>query len=154
MSNLPIKRIVIHCTATKASLDIGAAEVGTWHRARGWHSIGYTYVIRRDGQIERGRPEEKIPAHTKGHNKNSIGIALVGGLDDEGKSQDNFTAEQYDALKYLVGYLRYLHPTVQSVVGHRDLSPDVDGDGVVEQHEWVKDCPCFEVSTWYEGVFA
>jgi N-acetyl-anhydromuramyl-L-alanine amidase AmpD len=33
------------------------------------------------------------------------------------------------------------------VLGHRDLSPDKDGDGVVEKHEWVKACPCFDVKT-------
>lgn len=33
------------------------------------------------------------------------------------------------------------------VVGHRDLSPDVNGNGVVEPEEWVKVCPCFDVAS-------
>lgn len=148
MSNSPIKLLVIHCSATKASLDIGAAEINTWHIARGWHGIGYHYVIRRDGQIEYGRPHEQVGAHTKGHNNGSLGICMVGGLDDNAEAQDNFTAEQYEALTHLVGMLEYVYPGV-AVMGHRDLSPDIDGDGVVGPHEWVKACPCFEVSEWY-----
>lgn len=31
------------------------------------------------------------------------------------------------------------------VVGHRDLSPDVNGNGEVEPMEWTKECPCFKV---------
>ena len=29
------------------------------------------------------------------------------------------------------------------VCGHRDLSPDLDGDGEIEPEEWIKACPCF-----------
>ncbi|MBP1594036.1 MAG: N-acetylmuramoyl-L-alanine amidase, partial [Bacteroidetes bacterium] len=32
------------------------------------------------------------------------------------------------------------------VTGHRDLSPDLNGNGVIESHEWLKQCPCFNVS--------
>jgi N-acetylmuramoyl-L-alanine amidase len=40
----------------------------------------------------------------------------------------------------------------ENVKGHRDWSPDLDGDGVIEKHEWLKDCPCFEVSEFMENV--
>jgi N-acetyl-anhydromuramyl-L-alanine amidase AmpD len=43
--------------------------------------------------------------------------------------------------------LERAYPMAQ-ILGHRDLSPDIDGDGVVEEHEWLKDCPCFDVYTW------
>jgi hypothetical protein len=29
------------------------------------------------------------------------------------------------------------------ILGHRDLSPDKDHDGVIEPHEFIKACPCF-----------
>ncbi len=32
------------------------------------------------------------------------------------------------------------------VVGHRDFSPDLDGDGVIEPHEFLKLCPCFDAA--------
>jgi len=153
MSNFPIKVITIHCSATKASVDWGAADIDQVHRARGWHGIGYHHVVRRDGTIEAGRPEEKVGAHVGGHNTHNLGICMVGGLDDNGNPEDNFTAEQYDALKYLVGYLRYKYPTIADVKGHRDWSPDLDGDGVVEEHEWLKSCPCFEVKEWYQATY-
>jgi hypothetical protein len=32
-------------------------------------------------------------------------------------------------------------------VGHRDLSPDLNGDGVISPEKWLKACPCFDVKT-------
>jgi len=141
-----INLIVVHCSATKPSMDIGADEIYDWHvNGNGWSDIGYHWVIRRSGQIQTGRPIERAGAHTKGHNSNSIGICLVGGIDELGNSEDNFTPEQYNALAYKIGELEDEYKDVDDICGHRDLSPDVDGDGEVEQHEWVKDCPCFDV---------
>ena len=34
----------------------------------------------------------------------------------------------------------------REAVGHRDLSPDLNGNGEVEPMEWTKECPCFEVN--------
>ncbi|MEO4805671.1 N-acetylmuramoyl-L-alanine amidase, partial [Bacteroides thetaiotaomicron] len=31
------------------------------------------------------------------------------------------------------------------VVGHRDLSPDTNYNGIVDPWERIKECPCFEV---------
>ena len=47
--------------------------------------------------------------------------------------------------RILVRVLKADFPGITQVVGHRDLSPDLDGDGVVEPDEWTKACPCFEV---------
>lgn len=119
-------------------MDIGKEEIDRGHRNRGWLSIGYHYVIRRDGTIEEGRPEEQAGAHAKGHNYHSIGICLVGGLSDsKGEPEDNFTEAQYAALRDLVDRLQVKYMGAK-VLGHRDL-PNVK-----------KDCPCFEVSVWDE----
>jgi N-acetyl-anhydromuramyl-L-alanine amidase AmpD len=68
--------IVLHHSA---SADVPAAEIHRWHRAKGWAGIGYHFVIRRDGSIERGRPQEMIGAHAgAGVNGHSIGICLCG----------------------------------------------------------------------------
>lgn len=45
------------------------------------------------------------------------------------------------------------YPGITKIVGHRDLSCDADGDGIVERHEWVKQCPCFDAAAEY-GSFA
>ena len=87
-------------------------------------------------------------AHAKGYNAHSIGVAYEGGLDVKGHPADTRTEEQKHALRVLVRVLRKdFGVEAHRVVGHRDLSPDLDGDGVVEPEEWVKLCPCFEVAS-------
>ena len=139
--------IVVHCSATPPGMDIGAAEIDAMHKARGWSGIGYHMVIRRNGAVEPGRPLTEIGAHTKGHNYESVGVCMVGGVDGTGHPDNNFTAEQFASLAMQVKSLQSLFPGAQ-VLGHRDLSPDIDRDGVVERHEWLKDCPCFDVRQW------
>jgi N-acetyl-anhydromuramyl-L-alanine amidase AmpD len=90
------------------------------------------------------RPLERVGAHVRGHNLESIGVCYEGGLDKEGKPADTRTDAQKMALASLVSELLLRFPAAR-VVGHRDLSPDLDGDGTVEPHEWLKQCPCFNV---------
>src|SRR5210317_1731003 len=91
-------KIIIHCTATKPSMDVGAYEIDRWHRQRGWLQIGYTLVIKRDGLIEAGRPLNVVGAHAKGHNSSSVSIALAGGVDEDNKPEENFTEAQHVSL--------------------------------------------------------
>lgn len=140
--------IVVHCSATKPTQDIGLREIDQWHRQLGWLAIGYHYVIRRDGTVEFGRPHESIGSHVAGYNSWSLGICLVGGINDKGKAAMNYTEAQLQALHMLVMNAKDQYPDAR-VVGHRDLSPDKDGDGVVEEHEWLKACPCFNVGKWH-----
>lgn len=130
-----ITHIVVHCSATKAALDIGAAAIKRWHTDKGWADIGYHYVIRRNGQLEKGRPVEIAGAHVEGHNANSIGICLVGGLDESGKPEMNYTADQMNRLFQLVAELKRAYPSAL-VLGHRDF-PGVR-----------KACPCFSAIDW------
>lgn len=141
--------IVIHCSATPPHSDIGADEIDEWHKQRGWSGIGYHAVIRRDGEVEFGRHFDEPGAHVKGQNYRSVGVCMVGGVDADGKSENNFTEEQWESLALLVATLERAYPNAD-VLGHRDLSPDLDGDGVIEQHEWLKDCPSFDVREWRE----
>jgi N-acetyl-anhydromuramyl-L-alanine amidase AmpD len=140
--------VVVHCSATPPTSDIGVAEIDEMHKARGWDGCGYHAVIRRNGVVEWGRPFDAVGAHCKGHNYQSVGVCLVGGVDKDGNAEDNFTAAQKLSLRYVLMMLRRAYPGAE-VLGHRDLSPDVDGDGVVEKHEWMKECPCFEVREWW-----
>ena len=50
-----IDSIIVHCSATKAGQDFTAADIDCWHRERGFNGIGYHYVIRLDGKLEKGR---------------------------------------------------------------------------------------------------
>lgn len=131
--------IVVHCAAT-AEQDIGAADIDRWHRKLGWKCIGYHYVIRRDGTVEEGREEGVVGAHVAGHNENSIGICMAGGVDadDVTKAVNNFTPAQFESLKRLLLELQEKYPKAH-ILGHRDF-PGVK-----------KACPSFDVATWLEA---
>lgn len=139
--------LVVHCSATRPTQDIGVRDITQWHIQRGFDTVGYHYVIRRNGEVERGRPENAVGAHVRGHNVNSIGICLAGGVDNAGKPANNFTAAQFVALHQLLDELRKRYPEAR-VLGHRDLSPDRNGDGVISPNEFIKACPSFDVATW------
>ena len=81
--------IIIHCSATPPSMDVGAKEIDKWHRQRGWRKIGYHYVITRDGDIQEGRELDEIGAHCRGLNSTSVGVCLVGGVN--GKANPKVT---------------------------------------------------------------
>lgn len=89
-----IDSIIIHCSATRAGLDLRAKDIDCMHRQRGFTRIGYNFVIDLDGNVENGRPLSIDGAHcnTKGfsgvsYNKHSIGICYIGGLDVNGRRQ-------------------------------------------------------------------
>ena len=121
-----IKKIIIHCSDS----DFGdAALLDKWHKERGWEGIGYHYVILNsyrskdnykkedDGLIEFGRPVEKIGAHCKGENADSVGILLIG--------RHTFTAEQLlVALPKLMNDLSIGFGLVPAnVYGHYEFEP-------------------------------
>ncbi len=136
-----IKGIIIHCSATKPSMDIGVEEITDWHvNGNNWSDIGYHYVIRRNGSLEIGRDLEKNGAHCKGHNKNTIGICLIGGVNDKGTPQDNFTPNQYDTLESLLENLVF-----------REY---VEGGAYIKGHNEFsnKACPSFNVQEWLDKV--
>ncbi|MBR6684876.1 MAG: N-acetylmuramoyl-L-alanine amidase [Alphaproteobacteria bacterium] len=151
MKKQNIDAIVIHCTASRAGQDLRAADIDKMHQERGFAMIGYNYVVDLDGTVEDGRPLSRDGAHCntaglsgKSYNKHSIGIVYVGGLDENGKPADTRTPEQKRALADLVYRLINEYPIVE-VIGHRDASPDKNGNGKIERNEWIKQCPCFSV---------
>ena len=131
---IDIDLIVVHCSFTKPHMDIGASTIRRWHvEERGFNDIGYHYVITRIGNTELGRPLEVSGAHAKGYNSNSVGICLVGGMNDAGEPDCNYTIEQFVALERLLHNLKNDHPDAV-ICGHRDLDTK-------------KDCPCFDVKS-------
>lgn len=134
-----IKYGVIHCAQT-CEQDITAEDVDRWHKENGWSGIGYHYFVRRDGLVEKGRDEEKIGTHVKGHNSDSIGICYAGGVDKKGKESDNKTDKQSFSMILLVHYLKSKYPGIQ-ILGHRDFQ------GVK------KFCPSFDVTEWLQEKY-
>lgn len=130
--------IVIHCAATRPSMDVGIREIRQWHKARGFLDVGYHFIIRRDGTVEAGRDQEQVGAHAKGHNSTSVSVCLVGGVDDKLKPEDNFTDEQWVTLAHVVKSLQADYPEAK-VVGHTDLDSG-------------KACPSFKVAPWLASL--
>lgn len=131
----PIRRIILHCSATPEGRPFTAKDLRAWHTAKppkgnGWRDIGYHFVIALDGNIEQGRPLDQIGAHTIGYNKESIGIVYIGGVDRQGKPKDTRTNAQRHALFSLVETLRKLYPQA-TVHGHNEFAR--------------KACPSFDV---------
>ena len=116
------KYIVIHCSQTRPSQNIGAKDIDRWHREQGWLKIGYATVIKRDGTIEQGREDDEVQAAVKGYNHTSFNLCLIGGAKEEDWKQpdDNFTGEQFESLKKELTRLVIKYPDAQ-IVGHRDL---------------------------------
>ncbi|MFI3271844.1 MAG: N-acetylmuramoyl-L-alanine amidase [Pseudomonadota bacterium] len=130
-----IDEIIIHCSATKANMDIGAAQIRDWHvKDNGWSDIGYHYIIRRNGILEVGRPVHRIGAHCKGHNVNTLGVCLVGGIDENGKPENNFTVKQMERFDVLLRRLKREHSSIAKITGHNEYAN--------------KACPCFDVKTF------
>ncbi len=125
--------LIVHCSATTPAMNIGAKEIDQWHRRRGWLGIGYHFVIRRDGTVEKGREITEVGAHVEGYNSSSIGICLVGGVNDTDNPENNFTPEQFVSLEKLLRDVIAEYPTAK-ITGHRRFAK--------------KACPSFDVEEW------
>ena len=141
-----IDLIVVHCSATRADRDFTENDLEVCHRHRGFNGAGYHFYIRKNGDIKNTRPLEKPGAHALGYNAHSIGICYEGGLDVRYRPADTRTEWQKHSLRVLIRTLLMDYPGCR-VCGHRDLSPDRNGDGRISPEEWVKECPCFEVTS-------
>lgn len=155
MKREDIDAIVVHCSATRAGQDVKASDIDKWHKERGFKCIGYHFVVDLDGTIEAGRPLTMSGAHcnTAGfsgrvYNSHSIGVCYVGGLDKDGNAADTRTPAQKVSLHNLIYSLIMQYP-IKEVIGHRDASPDKNGDGQISQNEWIKACPCYDVTSEY-----
>ena len=128
--------IVIHCAATKASMDIGLTEIRKWHvQDNGWRDVGYHYIIRRNGEVELGRSIRDTGAHAAGYNHKSVSVCMVGGMAEDNSAEANFTPQQWTALLDLVKQLKIQYPDAD-VIGHNEISE--------------KECPSFNVKKWKE----
>lgn len=149
--NRKINLIVIHCSATRVDKDYTPEQLTRDHLARGFNSAGYNYYIRKCGEVIPMRPLELVPAHVTGFNKNSIGICYEGGLDRAENPADTRTPEQKEAIIGLLIQLVVQFPDSE-ICGHRDLSPDKNGNGIIEPNEWIKMCPCFDAKNEYKNI--
>lgn len=139
-----IERIFIHCTAGSQKQTI--EDLRAEFRNKGWKNPGYHYVVMPDGTIKQMLGEEKVSNGVQGYNSTSVNVAYVGGIDSKGKAVDNRTDAQKTALRQIVSALKNRYPDAE-VLGHRDISPDTNHNGIVDPWERIKECPCFDVKT-------
>ena len=135
-----INLIVVHCSATKADRDFTEQDLEVCHRRRGMNGPGYHFYIRKNGDIKTTRPIEKIGAHARGYNAQSIGICYEGGGRASGgggragSTRDGWWRETILLSCTGRGRLLVDYPGCK-VCGHRDLSPDLNGNGEIEPEE-------------------
>lgn len=133
-----ITEIIVHCTATPEGKDYTIKDITQWHKQRGFSTIGYHYVVYRDGSVHTGRDVNVAGAHCTGHNAHSIGVCYVGGLAKDGKTpKDTRTNVQKASLEILLRKLRTLYPTAK-IYGHNTFS--------------AKACPCFDATKEYAKI--
>jgi len=137
----PVDTIFIHCSATRpewlggSPLADKVAEITRWHKVKGWETIGYHWVIDRDGSVAAGRPESKVGAHVANYNKGSIGICLIGGhgSSENGEFLKSFTPAQDEALRKLIKEIEG-RTDIKRIRGHNEVA--------------AKACPGFNVARW------
>jgi N-acetylmuramoyl-L-alanine amidase len=133
-----IKEIIIHCSATREGQQVSVDTIKDWHLAKGWNNIGYHFYIDLDGKINKGRDIDKIGAHCKGHNRNSIGICYCGGVESDGKTpKDTRTGVQKESLLHVLKTLKAMYP-----------------DAIIYSHNEFanKACPSFDATREYEDI--
>lgn len=143
---------MVHCSAGPATQK--ASAIINYHLApasrggRGWKAPGYHYIVEADGRVVKSWDEDKVANGAKGFNSDSLHICYTGGVDASGNPKDTRTAAQRASLARLIADIRRRYGALP-VVGHRDLSPDRNGDGKISRDEWVKPCPCFDAKREY-----
>jgi len=133
-----INEIIIHCSATREGQQVAVDTIRDWHLAKGWNDIGYHFYIDLDGTINKGRDIDKMGAHCKGHNRNSIGICYCGGVEADGKTpKDTRTQEQKDSLLNVLKTLKAMYPEAV-IYSHSEFA--------------AKACPSFDATEEYENI--
>lgn len=138
----PITLIVIHCSATSSNAPIDAI-LNYWRTVKKWKNPGYHKIIKPTGEVVQLAPAERITNGVRGYSRTAYHICYIGGR----YGIDNRTLAQKQSLATEVKNAMRLFPEAK-LCGHRDLSPDLDNNGIIEPHEWTKQCPSFDVAKW------
>lgn len=148
-----INRIFVHCTASYQGTTT-EKSLREEFKNKGWKAPGYHYVVKPDGNIIIMLDEAEVANGVQGYNANSIHVAWIGGIDKQHPNGiDNRTGEQKTALFDILTKLKQKYPGAE-IMGHRDISPDKNNNGVVDPWERIKECPCFDAKIEYADINA
>lgn len=144
-----IKYIFVHCTASQQTATV--QQILKEFTQRGWRIPGYHYIVDPKGMLTQLVAEDRISNGVKGYNAESINVAYIGGIDANNKPIDNRTPEQKKTLLSILTRLKQKYPNA-IIMGHRDISPDKNHNGIVDPWERIKECPCFNAKTEYANL--
>lgn len=144
-----IKRIFVHCTASSQRITL--TDLWNEFKRKGWKNPGYHYVVFPNGTIQQLVEDIVVANGVKGYNSTGIHVAYVGGIDEKGAATDNRTPEQREALVRVLRMLSKRYPEAV-IMGHRDISPDKNHNGIVDPWERIKECPCFDAKVEYRTL--
>lgn len=148
-----IKRIFVHCTASYQQTTTKESLLAEFKR-NGWKNPGYHWVVKPDGNIISMLDESKVANGVKNYNSTAIHVSWIGGIDkNHPKGIDNRTPEQKAALFDLLTKLKQKYPNAE-ILGHRDISDDKNGNGIIDPWERIKECPCFDAKVEYADINA
>ncbi len=144
-----IKYIFVHCTASQQTATV--QQILKEFTQRGWRIPGYHYIVDPKGMLTQLVAEDRASNGVKGYNAESINVAYIGGIDSKKGTIDNRTPEQKKTLLNILTRLKQKYPNA-IIMGHRDISPDKNHNGIVDPWERIKECPCFDAKTEYANL--
>ena len=133
--------IVVHCSKTSETEDIGVNELRAQAIEDGWSDVGYHFVIKRDGTVEEGRGIDTVGGHLFGWDSVCLGICLIGDIGPNigGESTTNYTEAQTRSLIELLVKLREKY--VSAICSPFDFPGVTDSSPYFDVKEWVKTIP-------------
>lgn len=122
-----VHAVFLHCSASDDESLKGeklVAEITDWHRARKFSTIGYHFVIDKEGRVLEGRSIEATPAAQAGYNTGTIAICV------HGLAKEKFTDAALSALVNLCDEINQSYRGNIVFRGHREVA--------------AKECPVFD----------
>lgn len=164
-----IKWIAIHCSAGYALIP---SIEKFWYNNLKWKSPGYHIIVYENGTCwyvtKNGSYStdvtkldlNKITNGVLGFNSETIHISYIGGVEktNTSKASDSRTPAQkkaiIDSIKIVQDILKKSGQDISKIKiqGHRDFSPDKNGNGVVDSWERIKECPSFDAIPEYKTL--
>lgn len=141
---------VVHVTATPPGWSGGVAGLRRMHQAMGWSDVGYNELMGQNAVVYAGRGVDAVGAHVAGFNSIAYGLGMFGGVDAENRPDFSTIAHLLDPLARQMEKVTKRYPGI-AWCGHRDLSPDKNGNGIIEPFEHLKACPVFDVIPWAQS---
>ncbi len=153
-----VDEIIIHATATREDRPYTLQDCNRDHQARFKRDCQYHIFISRDGTKHYANDFNVVTWHTAGHNKKAVGIAYEGGIRAGGNPSNSKDAidtrtpvQRASMLEAIIEVMKW-SGKIKSIKGHRDTSPDKNGNGIIEPDEFIKQCPCFDAIPEYQHL--